>query len=181
MHPPEGQDDAVQRTTEASQEKMHCTPCRSKKTSTGTSPPSARSVSAPSLLSVLPQLQALCHCDEALRLRSIRSCTPNNARISTRFRKHIVTFIILCVPTILLSACKIWLLNSHPNSYVTPLRLPSASKSVDTRTKMHATENATSGRARTFVRHLLGQKQEPFRRTMTSSTPTPTPPPPPLT
>ena len=28
-------------------------------------------------------------------------------------------------------------------------------------------EYATSGRARTFVRHLLGQKQEPFRRTMT--------------
>ena len=78
MHPAEGQEDAVQRTTEVSQEKMHCTPCRSKKkkTPTGTSPLSPRSVSALSLLSVLPQLQALCHCDEALRLRSIHSCTP---------------------------------------------------------------------------------------------------------
>ena len=69
-----------------------------KKTPTGTSPLSPRSVSALSLLSVLPQLQALCHCDEALRLRSIHSCTPNNARVSTKFRKHTVTFIILCVP-----------------------------------------------------------------------------------
>ena len=143
MHPADGQEDAVQRTTEATQEKVHCTPGRSKKkkTPTGTSPPSPRSVSALSLLSVLSQLQALCHCDEALRLRSIHSCTPNNARVSTRFRKHTVTFIILCVPAILLSACKIWLLNSHPNSYMTPLRLPSASQSVDTRTKMHAAES----------------------------------------
>ena len=90
---------------------------------------------------VLPQLQAPCHCDEALRLGSIHSCTSNNAGVSTRFRKHIVTFIILFVPAISLSACKIWLLNSHPNSYMTPLTLPSASQSVHSRTKMHATES----------------------------------------